>query len=291
MPIMDSFTLLLFCFFQGNGTESDISLDDINLGQGGSCAYFASTTEAPSTPQTTAYECNFEDNSFCFWTVESTDKPWIIASGQTAVYGKAPLTDHTRQNLNGKYAYVPIEATGGPVAYSTLGFRGLPQGVSFCLEFWYQAFVSSDTTLNVYLQNGSSPTTLIWRRPGTTARNQWMYGSVNLETIRSYVHLTMSGKMTSSRNALTDNIFLAVVVPRTTGYIALDDIRILNGACPSAAICDFEDSSICGYENDITANFGWLRHAGSTSTSTTGATSGQCSIKKIYLVVFSRYSI
>lgn len=184
-----------FFYSQGNGTESDISLDDINFGQGGSCAYFASTTEAPSTTQAPAYECNFEDNSFCFWTVETTDKPWSIGSGQTAVYGKAPLADHTRQNFNGKYAYVTIEPTGGPFYYSTLGFRGLPRGVSFCLEFWYQAFVSSDTTLNVYLQNGSSPTTLLWRRPGTTARDQWMYGSVNLGTIQALVHLTMSGKI------------------------------------------------------------------------------------------------
>lgn len=57
-------------------------------------------------------------------------------------------------------------------------------------------------------------------------------------------------------------------------------MRLLNGACPSARICDFEDASICGYENDVTANFGWLRHAGSTPTSTSGATSGQSSTKR-----------
>jgi hypothetical protein len=67
---------------------------------------------------------------------------------------------------------------------------------------------------------------------------------------------------------------IAVVVPRTTGYVALDDVRILNGGCPSARVCDFEDSSICGYQNDATAEFTWLRHRGSTSSSTTGATTG-----------------
>jgi hypothetical protein len=180
--------------FQGEGFNSDISLDDISVGQGGSCAYFASTTEAPTTTQTTAYECNFEDNTFCFWQLETTDKPWLIESGQTAVYGTAPLVDNTRKNINGKYAYVPIQPTGGPVYYSTLGFRGFPQGVSFCLDFWYQAFVSSDTTLNVYVQNGSSPVVVIWSRPGTTARDQWTHGSVNLGTIHGSIHLTMSGR-------------------------------------------------------------------------------------------------
>lgn len=249
--------------------------------QGGTCAYFASTTEAPTTSQTLAYDCNFEDNDFCFWQVESTGKPWLIGSGQMAVYGKAPLADKTRENINGKYAYVPIEPIGGPVYYSTLSFRGLPRGVSFCLDFWYQAFVSSDTTLNIYLQNGSSPAAIIWRRPGTTARDQWMYGSVNLGTIHAAVSLSISGKTVYWRNTLIDRYyFIAAVIPRTTGYIALDDIRILNGACPSPRVCDFEDSALCGYENDITAKFGWLRHSGSTSSSSTGATDGRCATKK-----------
>ena len=52
-------------------------------------------------------------------------------------------------------------------------------------------------------------------------------------------------------------------------------MRILNGACPSTRVCDFEDPAICGYENDITANFGWSRHTGATSSSTTGATFGK----------------
>ncbi len=110
------------------------------------------------------------------------------------MYGKAPLTDHTRQNVQGKYAYVPIEPTGGAPDFSTIGFRGLPAGLSFCLDFWYQAFVSSDTTLNVYVQNAPSEAVVIWRRPGTTARDQWTHGSVNLGTVGASAHLTISGK-------------------------------------------------------------------------------------------------
>ncbi|CAF0847412.1 unnamed protein product, partial [Rotaria sordida] len=240
----------------GDGFESDIALDDIILRQGGTCAYFASTTQAPVTPQEAAYECNFEDGTFCDWQLETTDKPWIISSGQTAVYGKAPLTDHTRQNTFGKYAYVPVEPTGGAIYYSTLGFRSLPKGFTLCLDFWYQTFVSSDTTLNVYIQNGTSTAVAVWRRPGTTARDQWTHTSINIGTIRGSIHLTIS----------------AVVVPRTTGYVAIDDLKLLNGACPSPRICDFEDSSICNYQNDATTDFTWTRHKGSTSSSSTGAT-------------------
>ncbi|CAF4185562.1 unnamed protein product, partial [Rotaria sp. Silwood2] len=256
MPPTNDHYDFIFQGVVGDGFESDIALDDITLGQGGTCAYFASTTQAPVTPQVAAYECDFGDGTFCDWQLETVDKPWIISSGQTAVYGKAPLTDHTGQNTFGKYAYVPIEPTGGSVYYSTIGFRSLPKGSTLCLDFWYQAFVSSDTSLNVYIQNGTSAAAVIWRRPGTTARDQWTHGSINIGTIRGSIHLTIS----------------AVVVPRTTGYVAIDDLKLLNGACPSPTICDFEDSSICNYQNDAKAEFTWTRHKGATATSSTGAT-------------------
>lgn len=179
---------------QGEGYESDIALDDISLVQGGSCSFLASTTQAPVTPPTIAYECDFEDGSFCDWEVETNDKPWVVASGQSAVYGKAPLIDHTRQNIHGKYAYVPIEATGGPVYFSTIGMRSFPRGRAFCLDFWYQAFISSDTTLNVYMQNGTAAVVNTWRRPGTTARDQWTHTSVNMGTITGPTHLSISGR-------------------------------------------------------------------------------------------------
>ena len=123
------------------------------------------------------------------------NKPWIIGSGQTAVYGKAPLIDYTQQNTYGKYAYVPIESTNEPLYYATLGFHSLPRGVAFCLDFWYQMFIPSDTSLNIYMQNGSSPAVMIWRRPGTTFREQWLHGSVNLGVIRNSVKITISGKI------------------------------------------------------------------------------------------------
>ncbi len=88
-----------------------------------------------------------------------------------------------------------IEPTGGAVYQSTIGFDSLPRGVAFCLDFWYQAFVSSDTTLDVYMQNTSSPAVLTWRRAGTTARDQWTHALIDLGTIRASTLVTISGKM------------------------------------------------------------------------------------------------
>ncbi|CAF3927121.1 unnamed protein product, partial [Rotaria sordida] len=57
------------------------------------------------------YECDFEENTFCDWQIETTDKSWTIAFDPTA------------------YAYVSVESTGGPVYFSTFDFRSLSKAV------------------------------------------------------------------------------------------------------------------------------------------------------------------
>ena len=145
------------------------------------------------TPQATLYACDFDTEDFCNWQLDTPDKPWIIATGQTAVYGKAPLTDHTKQNVFGKYAYVPVEPTGGPIYFASLSFRSLPQTITTCLDFWYQTFASSDTALTVYTKNGSAAAVATWSRPGTTARDQWTHASVNVVAARATTTVTISG--------------------------------------------------------------------------------------------------
>jgi hypothetical protein len=143
-------------------------------------------------------DCNFDDDGFCNWQIDTPDKPWIISTGEKAVFGQAPLSDHTKKNVYGKYAYVPIDGAGGPIYYATLGIRSLPKNQALCLDFWYQVYISSDTTLNVYVQNGTSAAALNWRRPGTTARDQWTHATVNVVTSRTTTRLTISGMHTLS---------------------------------------------------------------------------------------------
>lgn len=54
------------------------------------------------------------------------------------------------------------------------------------------------------------------------------------------------------------------------GDIALDDIKFFVGSCPTTAICDFEEKTICGFEHDPTADFEWRRNQGNTTTSNSG---------------------
>jgi hypothetical protein len=48
------------------------------------------------------------------------------------------------------------------------------------------------------------------------------------------------------------------------GDIALDDLQIVDGNCPSdlPLECDFDDESICGFVNDDTEKHQWIRHKG-----------------------------
>ena len=48
------------------------------------------------------------------------------------------------------------------------------------------------------------------------------------------------------------------------GDIALDDLQLIDGNCPSDLPfeCDFDDDSICGFTNDETEKHKWIRHKG-----------------------------
>ena len=88
---------------------------------------------------------------------------------------------------------------------STIGIRSLPRGREVCLDFWYQAFVSSDTSLNVYSQNGTGPTLALWSRPGTTVRDAWTHATVNLGMIRGSYHVSITGRNLFIRRIVSKN--------------------------------------------------------------------------------------
>ncbi|CAF1554925.1 unnamed protein product, partial [Adineta steineri] len=92
IPVTNDHYDFIFQGVVGDGHQSDIALDDISLGQGGNCAFLASTTQAPVTQPSAAFEWDFEDGTLGDWQQEE-QTPWVVASGQTAVYGKAPLAD------------------------------------------------------------------------------------------------------------------------------------------------------------------------------------------------------
>ena len=41
---------------------------------------------------------------------------------------------------------------------------------------------------------------------------------------------------------------------------------------PVSVTCDFEDASLCGYQQAVNDNFDWTWHTGATGSSSTGPT-------------------
>ena len=44
--------------------------------------------------------------------------------------------------------------------------------------------------------------------------------------------------------------------------IAIDDVRITRGLCPNQGDCNFEDNTLCEYQNMQNANFSWYTNRG-----------------------------
>ena len=53
------------------------------------------------------------------------------------------------------------------------------------------------------------------------------------------------------------------------GDIAIDDVKIVPGACAPIGNCNFE-LDLCGWQNTNNDNFDWLRSAGATLLRNTG---------------------
>lgn len=55
-----------------------------------------------------------------------------------------------------------------------------------------------------------------------------------------------------------------------SGFVAIDEVKLLISECPAPQFCDFETADICGYDHDLTANFKWERNKAQTSSLSTG---------------------
>lgn len=247
----------------GSSYDGDIALDDIKLVQGGDCAYFNSTTTTTTTTPArppSAFQCDFEgsDTNFCLWFPDpSSDIVFTIKTGQNAVYGSAPFIDHTLQNSFGRFAYLNTKSNDQKLRTSRLRSPLLQWNFETCLEFWYQLAGPSVAALMVGVRTSSSVSQILWKRLGNLQADTWQHSFVRIPA--------------NSTNKFID--FEADVSGTNQGYIAIDDVQLILGACPAQKTCDFESPDICGYTHDVTAKFKWERNRGGTSSSSTGASS------------------
>ncbi|XP_033112049.1 MAM and LDL-receptor class A domain-containing protein 1-like [Anneissia japonica] len=201
-------------------------------------------------------QCGFEDPHICYFVQDEYDDfDWIRTSGSTRTSATGPAYDHTYGTLQGSYMY--IETSYPQYNYQTarLWTLSYPATNGTCVKWFYHMYGATVNTLNVYLVNKEGTV----GAPAWTNRNNqgniWRLGKLSVETKSAF-----------------QIMFEGIVGSRTTGDIALDDVRIIDGACLRNAQnqCDFEDPHICYFVQDEYDDFDWIRTSGLTLTSGTG---------------------
>ncbi|XP_033753484.1 MAM and LDL-receptor class A domain-containing protein 1-like [Pecten maximus] len=185
------------------------------------------------------------------WLTDEFD--WSIGSNGTASRGTGPAFDHTYGSNSGHFAYIESSAPQRQNDRAIIKSPLYSGSNNRCLRFWYHMYGQSIGSLNVYTQiNGSFPRQ-IWTRNGNQG-NMWRRGTVTLPANHHSYSILIEGVRGSSY----------------TGDIAVDDLYISDGSCPTTGFCNFEQDT-CGWTNAVTVDdFDWLRDRGGTTSKATG---------------------
>ncbi|XP_071506658.1 MAM and LDL-receptor class A domain-containing protein 1-like [Diadema antillarum] len=218
------------------------------------CGYLTIYTTVPAFGD---ISCDFEID-ICNFTDDSTDDfDWTRKSGSSSTGDTGPDVDHTHGTSLGYYVYAEASSpqTQGSVARLISPSEDATQ--SKCVEFFYFMFGDHMGSLRVYVRDSDS-TTLgdpVWEFHGESGR-QWYKGRASIQQQAGSVEM----------------IFEAEIGSGERSDIAIDDIAYSDGLCASDFVnCTFE-SGWCGFEQDDTDDFDFIRQAGSTLSYDTGPT-------------------
>ncbi|XP_078575826.1 MAM and LDL-receptor class A domain-containing protein 1-like [Branchiostoma floridae x Branchiostoma japonicum] len=163
--------------------------------------------------------CDFETADLCQYTQDTTDDfDWTRNSGETPTPYNGPTVDHTTGTGLGHYMYVETSTSqpiGDTARLISPSYRVYPDGQ--CLLFWAHMNGNRISTLRVSVKAGGT-TTEIWSRSGNQG-NQWFSVAVSILATGSYQVIFEGAK------------------GLTFADIAIDDVSILQGACPDVDDC------------------------------------------------------
>ena len=98
-------------------------------------------------------------------------------------------------------------------------------------------------TLTVYLRV-EDRTKILWRY-GSNVGDIWNMARVTIPHFETYTEFTL--------------VFECIMGNGRNGFMAIDDIQLDFGMCPSLGSCSFEDEDSCGWKNvyDARDEFDW----------------------------------
>ncbi|XP_051788244.1 apical endosomal glycoprotein isoform X2 [Erpetoichthys calabaricus] len=198
-----------------DGFEGDAAVDDVTL---------------VSRPCPAQLSCSFEVDT-CGYSTDGGAR-WVRQSHRSGAIPHGPTTDHSLEETTGFYAMADTSLNvlqGGQATALYSEVRSPSAGME-CLSFWYLAGGHSPGTLNVIVRQSER----------------------QLETVISLSGMEGTGwhRQWASVEAQSDWVvaFEAVGAGGSQTYIAIDDITIRAGHCPTSDFCDFEKDA-CRWSN------------------------------------------
>ncbi|XP_006821082.1 MAM and LDL-receptor class A domain-containing protein 2-like [Saccoglossus kowalevskii] len=222
---------------QGYRIHGDIAIDDISL-ESGFCKrdYFG---------------CDFEDNTLCGGSFESTGKfNWTLTAADDTT---GPSYDYTYMTMSGHYLLLKTSlANQGQLAIYYTATTSTTS--NRCLQFYYAGSNDDSALLSVLTKVNGHTSHPIWTRY-LQIGDGWQTGQVSIKQQRNFKIIFIVHML---GNAASD------------AYVALDDIQLLDTDCPSPANCIFEFGK-CTWRNSIVGDqLDWTLHKGGTGTGGTG---------------------
>ena len=217
--------------------DGDIAIDDLSSNMG-SCP-----------PEQT---CDFE-TGMCGYIQDKSDQfDWSMHTGSTGTSGTGPQADHTYGTSTGHYLYIESSSPNHPGDKARLDSPQFPQTLGSCVTFWYSMNGNQIGTLSLYKNVNGQRGNPIWSLTGNQGL-KWRKAQTTVISSTNY-RITFEGTVGNGYHS----------------DIAIDDIDITDGACPSLGSCDFE-KDLCTWTNaNAGDSFDWERAQGRTVSTGTG---------------------
>ncbi|XP_075219109.1 MAM and LDL-receptor class A domain-containing protein 1-like isoform X2 [Lycorma delicatula] len=233
--------------------------------------------------------CTFEGPLFCGWTNdENDDFDWSLGRGSRNP-STGPATDRSSfiyGGMEGGYAFIDSSyprRPGDVAKLSSMEFDQTGPDTPLCMRFWTHMYGNGIGTLSVVISDTRERTEReIWSLSGE-AGNAWYQAEVPVSSSNSF-RIVLVGRV--GRNNLGD--------------IAVDDVSLTPGSCPTApqiaapgsGDCTFEVDE-CGWSNVMSRerldDIDWERTSGqSLRTTTHDHTLGS---EKGYLMTLARSTV
>ncbi|BFZ04222.1 hypothetical protein BsWGS_07261 [Bradybaena similaris] len=263
----------------GNNVYSEIAIDDVTIS---------------NTNCTHPGNCNF-DTGLCTWQndIVHDDFDWL-QTGWFITPQNGPTADHTFGNASGKFLYIDatLRAQGNKAWYVS---QDLSPSNARCLHFWYYMSGGIVGNLNVWvLQSSDGSRVPIWSLTGNQG-SQWSQGQalippqtgsfqVIFEGVRGISWTgnialddisfdSLSGCSFVPAGARSNLATITTVPPPITAplYSGTAQIGLMTGLGDTATSvnCSFSVNT-CGWQQDQSDDFDWLRNKGSTASEETG---------------------